>query len=327
MFGLITMNVNSMKVTRSVEVNSQINDMMSVLKMQMSSDIVCKDKLLPYLRNASLGNDPKFNIANPGTLNLVRIDSPGAGNEMYLRVNRDIASLPGTRLESMTVTDIVDISPSGAGNARTAFQGQLILEISKSNVIGASTVLRKLPIYLKTVPAAGVATIESCSIVSSTLSYADTQTLLSENCVAIGGQWVNGVCDMNDFKKGICDSMGGSWNGTECKNIRNVASTAASAACSPGSTYSGMSAFSTCSNVGAMAPYYYGCSIQVNFTNPNPQLAGTRLNAPTVKFPDTAQSGACYEAWRTGTTLTQELECQADGTWRPTTCTVGSDPN
>lgn len=252
MFGLITMNVNSFKANRTVETNTKVNDLMALLKMQLGSDLVCEQKLLPYLSNSRA-----FTVTGPETLTVSRIDEAGAGaTPPLMQVG---GSLPGINNVILDAIRLEGITPVPSTAVPNSFQGKLVFEITKSGVIGSNKSVASLPIFLKTNQATGVATIIGCSIQGS-MTHADLNIIMEKNCQSIGGTWDGNTCNLDNIKNQMCASLGGAWDGTNCNNIRVPASVAGPVSCPAGTV---------------LVNYDSLQNVPVNI--PNPAIHGTNI--------------------------------------------------
>lgn len=306
MFGLITMNVNSMKATRSIEINNQVSDTISLLKIQLSSDQICTSRFL-----ANFPTDgrlfPLVNIPSK-VISVPKIDDPNGAT--YLSLNSPIPGINGSQLISLEVRNLKDIGSSGG----QGLSGDVVLKISKgANIIGAQEVTRSFPIYFKTSVSGADISINSCSVGNAGISLAD----LSVMCASIGGNWNSSTasCEMSSLMAKMCQSLGGSWDGSQCKNITNTAPVAAPPAAAP--------APSVCATGSVTVPAAQcsppfaaiQCNYVWNWQDQNEQITFTG-NGPALNTATASPSTVYANGMMTATAV---LVC-SNGTWTFQSC-------
>lgn len=202
MSGLMTMNLSSLKANRSVEISGQINDALSIMRMQMSKEDNCRISILDPLPAAQ--KELTIGSYSGEVVTISRIN--GADGSPMFTVGEQVPNIPGSSISSVVINGIRDVSPAGLPN--TAFQGELNLVINKGiSVTGGQTIVRQLPIYLKATPAGAVTNIYSCSVSNSGLSDSDIALLRSQMCADVGGTWTGSSCDMSAFVNQIVASV------------------------------------------------------------------------------------------------------------------------
>ena len=202
MSGLITMNLSSLKANRSVEISGQINDALSIMRMQMSKEDNCRISILDPLP----ATQKELTVASLSNEEIVINQINGADGSPMLTVGAQVPNIPGSSISSVVINGIRDVSSAGLPN--TAFQGELNLVINKGiSVTGGQTIVRQLPIYLKATPAGAVTNIYSCSVSNSGLSDSDVALLRSQMCADVGGTWTGTSCDMSAFVNQIVASV------------------------------------------------------------------------------------------------------------------------
>lgn len=237
MLAMTTMSTNSMKANKSVEVSAQITDLVSLMRIQLGSADVCKLRLLPYLSSTQITTSSLATTS----LTASRVDSPNGS--ILFEAGKPVATSPNLTVESITIDKFQDLSPSAFPG--TAYMAEVTLKINKASgvAIGAQSVVRALPVFFKTTLSGGIATINSCSISSSSLNNSDMYTINSTVCTALAGTFDGTEClnaknvqvrpttldsstfsaaAVSDIKNLTCTSVGGTFDGTNCNNAKNV---------------------------------------------------------------------------------------------------------
>jgi hypothetical protein len=195
MFALFTTLYNSMMLGKAAELRTQINDTVTLAKMQLSSSKVCSERFMPHLsvkKFSTTGALPEISATQIG-------DADGNGD--LIKVNDKLSSIPGTNVTGILVTGLRDASSFFSPGSR--YVGKIDITVAKPG-IGGTDIKRSIPISLITSfdSVAKEATVVSCAAMNSDITEIEMEIIKAEVCGSLGGQWID----------------------RQCKNIRNTAS-------------------------------------------------------------------------------------------------------
>lgn len=202
--GTASMMTNTVKAQRGISLNDELQNALTGVRMHMSKKDVCRANLDNIVSGKTF-NDEAMDGFNTRFSRLV---NPEDGNSILMADGQAVPGIPNTRVNIQLtnmrkvvdnrnyIADIVFTFDKDAGDLK--------------NVGGPQQMTRTMSILFDTYASGATQTMTSCSVFdSNALSASDSDTLMYANCAAIGGEMINGNCDLN---RKICSSVGGVFN-------------------------------------------------------------------------------------------------------------------
>jgi hypothetical protein len=176
---VLAMNENSLKSQRSIATKADISDTASLAKQALMNSTNCVSLFgaqLPFIRTQGTPSSPRFlaNLAaSTGAIEMdaqsLRFPANGATEgALILGVGGNISS--GAQVTSMKIGDLRKLSD-------LRYAANLRFEVARSNVLGAPTLVQKIPLYINTEATAhaSVEAVSSCSSGASDSSASGTE--------------------------------------------------------------------------------------------------------------------------------------------------------